>query len=257
MTSPVPLPPSFLRRPIAHRALHDRERGRPENSRSAVKAALEAGYPIEIDLQISSDGQAMVFHDDTLDRLTGEEGPVNARTATELSSMRLLDSEDGIPTLSDILALVRGRVPLLIEFKDQTGSMSVTDGRLEAAAISALRGYQGPVAFMSFNPHAVAELARLSPAIPRGLVTSSYRPADWAELTPATCERLRQIPDYDRTGATFISHEASDLARPRVAELKSKGAAILCWTIRSPAAEAMARKVAQNVTFEGYLPPAV
>ncbi len=251
------MPPAFLTRPIAHRALHDRARGRPENSRAAVRAAVEAGYGIEIDVQLSSDGVAMVFHDEELDRLTAETGALNARTAAELAAIRLRDSDEGIPTLSEVLALVAGRVPLLIEIKDQTGTMSLTDGRLEAATVAALKDYEGPVAVMSFNPHAVAEMQRLAPAIPRGLTTSAYDPEDWAPLAPDICDRLRAIPDYDRTGASFLSHEAADLGRPRVAELARAGAAILCWTIRSPEAEAAARRVAQNVTFEGYLPPLV
>ena len=119
---------------------------------------------------------------------------------------------------------------------------------------AALHRYAGPVAVMSFNPHAVAWMARLAPQLPRGLTTSAYDREDWSPLPEATCSRLRGIPDYDRTGASFISHEAADLDRPRVADLKAQGAAILCWTIRSPEAEAQARRVAHNITFEGYAP---
>lgn len=250
--SRVPLPESFLRLPIAHRALHDRAAGRIENSPAAIRAAVAAGYAIEVDLQLSRDGVAMVFHDEELDRLTGETGPVNARSAAELGRIRLKDATDTIPTLAEVLALIDGRVPLLIELKDQTLAMGPTDGRLEAATARALTGYGGDVAVMSFNPHSIAHMARLAPQLPRGITTSAYDPEDWAPLPPATCDRLRAIPDYDPTLASFISHEAADLARPRVAELKARGAAILCWTIRSPEAEAQARVVAQNVTFEGY-----
>lgn len=255
MTDRPALPPAFLTTPIAHRALHDRARGRPENSRAAIRAAVAAGYAIEVDVQLSRDGVAMAFHDEELDRLTDATGPLNARTAAELYAIRLRDAEDGIPTLSEVLELVGGRVPLLIEIKDQTGDMSVTDGRLEAATAAALRDYRGRVAVMSFNPHAVAEMRRLAPDLPRGLTTSAYDPEHWVPLAPAICDRLRDIPDYARTGASFLSHEAKDLDRPRVAELAMLGAAVLCWTIRSPEAEAIARRVAQNVTFEGYLPP--
>jgi glycerophosphoryl diester phosphodiesterase len=248
----VPLPESFLRLPIAHRALHDRAAGRIENSPSAIRAAVAAGYGIEIDLQLSADGQAMVFHDEDLDRLTAETGPVSARTAEELGRIKLKDSTDCIPTLPEVLAMIGGRVPLLIEIKDQTLTMAETDGSLEAATAGALRDYPGPVAVMSFNPHSVAHMARLAPHLPRGITTSAYDPDDWAPLSPTTCDRLRGIPDFDATDASFISHEGGDLARPRVAELKARGAAILCWTIRSPDAEAKARAVADNVTFEGY-----
>lgn len=248
----VPLPPAFLHTPLAHRAYHNRSQRRPENSPGAVQAAMDAGYGIEIDLQLSRDGVAMVFHDERLDRLTNATGLVRDRTAAELGQIKLRDSDDSIPTLAAILSMVAGRVPLLIELKDQTDTMLQTDGRLESATAAALADYKGPVAVMSFNAHAIAHMARLAPHIPRGLTTSAYDPADWAPLDPATCDHLRAIPDYDRTQSSFISHEAADLSRPRVAELKAAGAAILCWTIRSPAAEAKAREIAQNITFETY-----
>lgn len=249
----VPLPDSFLKLPIAHRALHDRARGRIENSPAAIRAAVEAGYAIEIDLQLSSDGVPMVFHDEELDRLTDQTGPLNARTAAELGRITLKDSTDTIPTLAQVLDLIAGKVPLLIEIKDQTLVMGETDGRLEAATAMVLQDYTGDVALMSFNPHSVAHMARLAPHLPRGITTSAYDPDDWAPLPVEVCDRLRPIPDFDATGSSFISHEGRDLARTRVAELKGQGAAILCWTIRSAADEALARKVADNVTFEGYM----
>lgn len=249
------LHPAFLRLPIAHRALHDRALGRIENSISAVRAAVAAGYAIEIDLQLSSDGVAMVFHDDDLDRLTQETGPVSARTAAALGDIPLRDSHDRVPTLARILDEVSGRVPLLIEIKDQSRAMADTDARLEAATATALARYGGPVAVMSFNPASVAHMARLAPGVARGITTSAYDPADWAPLPTNLCDHLRAVPDYDRTGASFISHEASDLARPRVAELQAKGAVVLCWTIRSAVEEATARQIAQNITFEGYPAP--
>lgn len=249
----VPLPESFLRLPITHRALHDRAAGRVENSPSAIRAAVAAGYGIEVDLQLSKDGVPMVFHDEELDRLTAETGPVNARTAAELGRIRLKDSTDTIPTLAEVLAIIDGKVPLLIEIKDQTLQMGPTDGRLEAATAETLEGYRGDVAVMSFNPHSVAHMARLAPELPRGITTSAYDPDDWAPLPAEVCDRLRHIPDYDATEASFISHEGGDLTRARVAQLKAGGARVLCWTIRSAADEALARRVADNVTFEGYL----
>lgn len=248
------LPQAFLRRPLAHRALHDKAARRPENSRAAMQAAIDHGYGIELDLQLSADGVAMVFHDEELDRLTRAKGPLNAREARDLARLRLRHGDEGIPTLDEVLRLVRGQVPLLIEIKDQDGQMGEAIGPLEEATARALHRYDGPVALMSFNPHSVVAMADLCPAIPRGLTTSAYAPLVWAPLAPAICGRLREIPDYDRSRSSFVSHEASDLDRPRVAEIAAAGGAILCWTIRSPEAEAAARRVAQNVTFEGYLP---
>lgn len=252
LAAPVPLPGAFLRAPIAHRALHDRTAGRPENSPAAFRAAIAAGYGIECDVQPSADGVPMVFHDYDMKRLTGLPGRIAGRTSAELGATRLLDCDEGIPTLAGMLALVAGRVPLLIEIKDQDGAMGPAVGPLEDAVAAALEGYAGPVALMSFNPHSVAALARAAPGRPRGLTTSAYAPEDWPLLTPAVRDRLREIPDYDAAGASFISHEAADLSRPRVTDLRAQGAAVLCWTIRSPAAEAEARRIAANVTFEGY-----
>lgn len=249
----IALPPGFLRRPIAHRALHNRAEGRIENSLSAIRAAIAAGYAIEIDLQLSQDGVAMVFHDEDLARLTGLSGLLAARDAADLVKIGLKDSADLIPTLAEVLTLVAGQVPLLIELKDQTGAMSESDGRLEAATAAALGGYEGDVAVMSFNPWMVKEMARLLPKVARGIITSAYDPADWAPLAPQVCQHLRAIPDYARTDSSFISHEAADLASPHVAALKAAGARVLCWTIRSHEAELEARRHADNITFEAYL----
>ncbi|MCW8842479.1 MAG: glycerophosphodiester phosphodiesterase family protein [Rhodobacteraceae bacterium] len=249
------LPPSFLAAPLAHRALHDLAAGRPENSRAAIRAAIEAGYGIEIDLQPSADGQAMVFHDYALKRLTGQDGTISTKPADTLGGFPLLGGTEGIPTFAEILALVAGRAPLLVEIKDQDGALGPNIGTLEAAAARDAAGYAGPLAFMSFNPHSVAALADLAPQIPRGLVTDSYDPADWPLIPAARRDTLRTIPDFDRTGASFISHRVADLARPRVAEIKATGAPILCWTVRSPQDEAAARRVADNITFEGYAAP--
>lgn len=250
-----PLPAGFLRLPVTHRALHDRAQGRIENSPAAISAAVAAGYAIEVDVQLSADGVAMVFHDDDLDRLTAERGPVSARTAAELGQIGLTGGADRIPTLAAVLGMVAGRVPLLIEIKDQTGTMGESDGRLEAAVVKALAGYDGDVAVMSFNPHSVAHMARLAPDVARGLTTSAFGYDDWAPLPAEVCDHLREIPDFDRVGASFISHQGNDLTRPRVLELRAAGVPVLCWTIRTPEQEAMARQIAANVTFEGYLSP--
>lgn len=247
-----PLPAAFLTRPIAHRALHDRAAGRPENSRAAVRAAVAAGYGIEIDLQPSADGVPMVFHDYDLRRLTGVPGRLRGLTAAELSEIPLLGGDEGIPTLAEVLAIVDGQVPLLIEIKDQDGAMGPDVGPLETATARVLAGYAGPVAVMSFNPNAVLAFHLEAPGVPVGLTTSAYHADHWPLLPASVRRHLAGIPDFDRVGASFISHEAADLGSPRVAELKARGAAILCWTIRSPEAEDDARKIAQNITFEGY-----
>jgi glycerophosphoryl diester phosphodiesterase len=252
----VPLDEAFLRLPLAHRGYHDAGKGVIENSLSAFSAAIAAGYGIELDIQLSADNEAVVFHDDKLDRVAEAQGLVQARSAADLGRIRLKGSTDTIPTFAETLALVAGRAPLLVELKDQSGNMSGTDGALERATVTALRGYKGPVALMSFNPHTVACLLDLAPRLPRGIVTCSWdHPEDIAMVGEARAADLRAIPDYDRTESSFISHELADLDRPRVAEIKAQGAHILTWTVRSPADEARARRIVHNITFEGYPAP--
>lgn len=246
------LPSDFLTRPIAHRGYHDKTSGRIENSLSAFSAAIDAGYGIELDLQLSRDSVAMVFHDDVLERLSDETGRVRDRDASELGTIGLKNSSDTIATLSEVLSLVAGRVPLLIELKDQQGEMMGTDGALEAATVAALKDYTGPVALMSFNPHMVAKLHEICPDTPRGIVTSAFRKIDEPQVPVDNRVRLAGIPDFDRVGASFISHDRTNLDAPRVEQLNGQGVPILCWTIRSAEQEREARKVADNITFEGY-----
>jgi len=243
---------AFLTAPLAHRAYHDRAEGRPENSMEAVRAAVAAGYGVEIDIQPSADGVPMVFHDYELSRLTGESGPVAGRTASELSRLTLTGGDGGIPTLEAVLDEVAGRVPVLIEIKDQDGAMGRDVGPLERAVAALVADYGGAAAVMSFNPHAVAVVAEAAPEVPRGLTTCAYEAVHWPDLHASVREVLRVIPDYERVGASFVSHRWTDLARPRVAELRAEGAKILCWTVRSVTDEMIARSVAHNVTFEGY-----
>ena len=252
MQAAPPLPDSFRAAPIAHRALHDKARGLPENSLAAMRAAIAAGYGIECDIQPSRDGVPMVFHDYDLARLTGETGPVAQRSAAELGRIRLTGSDETIPTLADVLALVAGQVPLLIEIKDQDGALGPDVGALEAEVARTLAPYPGAVAVMSFNPHSVAAMAELAPRIARGLTTCAYAADDWPLVKPARREELARIPDFDRVGAGFISHDVTDLTAAPVATLVARGVPVLCWTVRSQEQETKAREVAVNVTFEGY-----
>ena len=246
------LDPAFLKTPITHRALHDASKGAYENCRSAVVAAIEHEYAIEIDLQLSADGRAMVFHDETLDRLTDKRGDVSDYTAAELSRIKVGSGQDVIEPLEDILRLIDGRVPLLIELKDQSRQLSQTDGRLEQATIDALSLYHGPVAVMSFNPYMIATMAKLSSDLPLGLTTGSFVDPTWG-IDAERIAHLSQIADFDPKRYSFVSHFALELAAPCIQTLKEKGTAIFTWTIRSPEAEAIARQTVDNITFEGYL----
>lgn len=243
------LPRAFLDRPIAHRALHGA--GRVENSRAAIRAAVAAGYGIEIDVQPASDGTPMVFHDYDLGRLTGQIGVIATRSSAELAQITLKGTDEPVPTLDEVLSLVAGQVPLVIEIKDQDGTLGPNVGTLESAVAACIGGYRGDLALMSFNPHSMAALTGLTDR-PRGLVTCDFAAEHWPNIPAATRDRLALIPDFEPCGASFISHNHRELTNPAVAALKTAGVPILCWTTRSADEDATARQIADNVTFEGY-----
>lgn len=246
------LPRAFFTAPLAHRGLHDRAKGVIENSRAAMSAALEKGYGIELDLQLSADGEVMVFHDDDLTRLTGASGLVRSKTAAELGEIRLKDSDECIPTLAEILTLVAGRAPLLIEAKDQSLTLAPVEGVLEARTAALLKEYDGPVALMSFNPHSVAAFQKAAPNLPRGRTTCSFCEKDWGQATGERRVALARLDDLDSLGCSFISHQYDELDTDPVAAVKATGCPVFCWTIRSKTDEAKARTIADNITFEGY-----
>ncbi|MEL6643060.1 MAG: glycerophosphodiester phosphodiesterase family protein [Pseudomonadota bacterium] len=249
-----PLPPGFLDRPFAHRALHDGTGACPENSLPAIRAACAIGYGIEVDVQLSSDGRAMVFHDHDLERLTGGAGPVRAQTSAALQDARLLGGTAQVPTLAACLDEIAGRVPLLIEIKDQDGGLGPDIGALEEAVARDIAWYDGPLAVMSFNPHSTAAMRDLAPDVCRGLTTCDFAEAEYAGLSEARRAALAGITDFKRAGAAFVSHDRNDLSNPAVTRLKAAGVPILCWTVRSAEQEHDAREVADQITFEGYVP---
>ncbi|NOX40349.1 MAG: phosphodiesterase [Alphaproteobacteria bacterium] len=247
------LHPDFLSKPLAHRGLHDVANGIAENSLAAFARAIRHGYGIELDIQPSRDQNAIVFHDKMLDRLTDKSGAVSALTAAELGQIRLKGGADNIPDLREVLKLVNGCAPLLIEIKDQHGRLGPTSGALEAEIARQLSDYRGPVAVMSFNPNAIAMFSRYAPQVSCGLVTANFAHSAWDFLPSERRAELAKIPDVQRLNANFISHDRGDLASKRVAELKALGVKILCWTVRSKQQEARARNFADNITFESYL----
>ncbi len=244
------LDPAFLAQPLAHRGLHGAACA--ENSLEAFDAAVAAGYGIELDVQGTRDGHAVVFHDATLDRMTDETGRVRERTLDEMLAIPLKGGSS-IIELGDLIRRVDGRVPVLIEIKDQSGTLGDTDGQLERAVAKAAQG-AARVAVMSFNPASVQWMRRHAPDLARGLVTETFDAGYWTGASAETLARLTAIKDLDETGSTFVSHNHKHLGAARITDLKANGVDVLCWTIKSPADEAEARKIAQNITFEGYRP---
>ena len=244
----------FWAKPFAHRGLHDQER--PENSLSAVLAAVDAGYGIEIDVQPSQDGEAMVFHDYTLDRMTNESGPTNARSTEELTSIKLSNSAEGIPTLEATLRAIGGKAPLLVEIKDQSRSFTRTDGALEQRVCDIIRkvGQIETCAVMSFNPFSAAHVRDFLPEVARGVVSYDFEHPHDADVPAEHRARLAALNWFEESGADFVSYGAESLPTERTAALRRAGVPIFCWTIRSPEQAKRALEHCDQITFEGYQP---
>jgi len=203
----------------AHRGLHGQ--GRVENSPGAFAAALAAGLGIECDVQRTLDGRALVFHDWDLDRLTGEHGPVAARTAAELARVELRGGNETIPTLRDLLDLVVGRVPLLIELKSQPDRSVVP---LCRAVLRDLEGYRGPHAVMSFDPRVSRWFADHSPQTVRGLVVSEANARTFGGGIRRHFALWRARPDC-------LAYDVRNLPSRFAAAQRARGLPVLTWTV--------------------------
>jgi glycerophosphoryl diester phosphodiesterase len=242
----------WLKRPIAHRGLHDEARGIVENSASAAEAAIAEDYAIEVDLQCAKDGLPVVFHDHSLSRLTAEAGPVALRDAAELCTIPLRNSKDRILSLDGLLALAAGRVPLLLEVKSNWGG----DSRYEANIAAKLSPYSGHAAVMSFDPHSVAAFRRLSPSLPRGLISERFEDKHhWSELSAGQRFAMRHLLTAAIARPHFIAYDIKAL--PALAPVIARGLCglpLLTWTVRTEAEKARALRYADAMIFEGVVP---
>lgn len=224
-------------RPFAHRGLHGP--GRPENSRAAFEAAIAAGSGIELDVQASRDGKAMVFHDYELDRLTTALGMTADLSGDELAALTLSGTAETIPPLADVLALIGGRTPLLIEVKSPDRHV-VPLCRAVAAALGA---YPGPVGIMSFNPEVGAWFARHAPARLRGLVVTESGKRGWRG-------RLERALSFWRAGADFLACDVRDLPSAFAAARRAAGVPVFTWTVRSREDRTRAAASADQIIYE-------
>jgi glycerophosphoryl diester phosphodiesterase len=223
----------------AHRGLHGG--GIVENSPSAFAAAIARGMGIECDVQRSRDGQAMVFHDWELDRLTGERGPVKARDSAELARIALTGSDDAIPTLPQLLTQAAGRVPLLIEIKSKRG---VRYAPLCLAVRRALEGYRGPVAVMSFDPRVVRWFRLHAPHLARGLVVTE-------EGGRTLTGRWRRHVSLWQAKPEFLAYDIRDLPGRFASSQRARGLPLLTWTVRSEELRRRAESHADAAIVEG------
>jgi glycerophosphoryl diester phosphodiesterase len=238
-------------RPIAHRAYHDRANGRIENTISAVIAAIGHNFSIEVDLQLTADGEVIVFHDDTLERLTESTGRVDLHDLPSIRAVRLRDTSDRIPTLDEILEEVSGKVLLILELKSRWDG----DRRLEQAVTTVLANYAGPIAVMSFDPGAMRAMRKLMPHLPRGLVAERFRQEDWQEVPFLYRFALRHLLAAAAVIPDFIAYNVSAL--PATAPLSIRhalGLPLLTWTVRTQGEQDIARSWADQMIFEGFDP---
>ena len=241
-------------RPIAHRGYHDAAKGRIENTLAAAEAAIAHNFAIECDLRLTADDRVVVLHDDTLDRLTRASGPVDRMSLAELRAVRFRDGDASIPALDDLLDLVDGRVPLVIELKSKfTG-----DRRPEAATAAILSNYAGPVVVMSFDPASMTAMRRLAPNLPRGIIADRFAAVDWPTLAPPVRVAYQWLLYAPLVLPTFIAYGVDAL--PASAPLALRHffrLPLLAWTVRTEAERATARQWADQIIFEGFDPDAV
>jgi len=243
---------AIVARPIAHRGLHDRAQGRIENSASAFRAAVEAGFAIECDVQITRDGEAAVFHDFTLDRLTTGSGKVADTPMADLRRLTLRDSTDRVGTLADMFQLVAGRSLIVCEIKSTfTGDMRLTE-RVAALA----RGYAGPLVVKSFDPRIVRHWNSLHTGIAAGIVAQlDYDHHEYDACTAADKHAMANLLHFGESRPAFVSWKVGDLpsAAPYLCRV-GIGLPVMTWTVRTVADIERARAHADQMVFEGFVP---
>lgn len=247
MTARPDRSPLLTQRYYAHRGLHDNATDAPENSMAAFRKAVEAGYGIELDVQLSKDRVPVVFHDETLTRVCGVDGRVRDYTFEELQQFRLCGTEERIPRFEDFLKLVDGRVPLIIEIKIHENAAEVC-----SRADRLIRAYKGVYCIESFHPFAVRWYRQNRPEVVRGQLSSNFKKANGAEPTEQwlvhnLLTNLLCRPDF----IAYDCRYRSNLSR-RLCSLL--GALPVTWTVRSQAELDACRRDFALFIFEGFIP---
>ena len=233
---------------LAHRGLHGE--GAAENSISAFRRAVEAGFGVELDVRLSKDGELVVFHDDTLTRVAGVEGRVDELTLAELRECRLLDTDDTIPTMREVFDLVDGRIPILIEIKEKTGSTAVTEKLL-----AELKSYDGPYIVESFNPMAISAFRKGRREVPVGILSRRFCDLEEHKGSPLYFALQNMLFNF-LSVPDFVAYRHSDANTLSLKLARSLfGTVTVAWTTRSAEEEEAAKKNGFDcIIFENYLP---
>lgn len=229
---------------IAHRGLHNKEQGVPENSLLAFQKAMDAGYAIEFDVQALEDGTPVVFHDSKLSRMTGKDGYTNNLQKEELKNYTLLNSKETIPTLEEALNLINGQTPIIIEVKNNFRA-----GQFEKNVWELLKNYKGELAIVSFNPYVLNWFKNNAPNVYRGQNSSFF---EGERLSPFKKLLLKRLKLTKVSEPHFISYDATNLPNRYVK--KFKHLPLLTWTVRSQEEYLRLIKFCDNVIFEGFIP---
>lgn len=228
----------LLKTPIAHRGFHNEKI--PENSPAAFKAAMEKNYAIETDIRITRDKKVIVFHDDSLERMCNISGRVIEKDLSEIQKLNLKNSGEKIITLSEFLKLIDGKVPLLIEIKND-GKVGV----LESLAIEELKTYKGEFAVQAFNPFVLKYFKINAPEILRGILSCYFKGEKLAFYKKFLLKRMR----FNKSSEPdFISYAIENLPNRYVE--KYKNLPLIAWTIRTKEGLAKAKALQANIIFE-------
>jgi glycerophosphoryl diester phosphodiesterase len=225
--------------PIAHRGLWGAEI--IENSITAYKNAVENGFAIEIDLYSSTDGVLFSFHDLSLKRMTGAEGNITDFDSNYLNSLKLIGSQEKIPTFREVLHAVNGKVPLLIEIKNQKDELIVE------RVLDELFEYQGEYAIQSFNPLYINKVKKIAPFVIRGVLGTAKADGEkWFTkvVLKRLCLNFLVKPD-------FVSYQHVFLPLPK---RKTRKKAVLAWTVKSQEIANNLENKCDNIIFEHFIP---
>jgi glycerophosphoryl diester phosphodiesterase len=238
----------LVARPIAHRGLHG---GKViENTETAFAAALHHGYAIECDVQLTRDGEAVVFHDDEVDRLLDSSGLVKTFTTSQLKTMTFKNGKDRLQTLTELLEQVDGKQTLVIEIKSHWDH----DTTLTHRVLDVMENFSGPYALMSFDPDVVACIAEQSPSTLRGVTADRVVDPYYNVLSLERRLEMRSFSHLPRTRPHFVSFDFKGLPFGPVSEIRNAGHPVISWTIESEREAALAMRYSDQVTFQNYHP---
>ncbi len=235
----------FTDTPIAHRGLHGDDVA--ENSLAAFRAAMDAGYPIELDVNMTADGVLIVYHHDRFNWPEPGEDPIRQAPWTDVIEYPI-EGDRQVPRLGVALQVIDGEVPILVDVKNWNREV----GDLEATLIERLDGYDGPFAIQSFNPATLAYFRGHRPSWPRGQVAGGLSDADTlSRLEHAVLKRL-MLSWWSRPDFITYAHRALPYWPVRIH--RRLGLPVLAWTIRSAAERREVAPHAENIIFEGFRP---